>query len=95
MRERGRYQIQFMKTRSSAGVGQKVDLSFDIQGLRITDLPDDAEDTETTVTKDIFNKIKNKQNEAEQKKSIAENSVVSDNLQAMSRLNNIVKRQNN
>ena len=25
MRERGRYQVQFMKTRSSAGVGQKVD----------------------------------------------------------------------
>ena len=33
MRERGRYQIQFMKTRSSAGVGQKVDLAFDIAGL--------------------------------------------------------------
>ena len=27
MRERGRYQIQFMKTRSSSGVGQKVDLA--------------------------------------------------------------------
>ena len=28
MREKGRYQIQFMKTRSSSGVGQKVDLEF-------------------------------------------------------------------
>lgn len=95
MRERGRYQIQFMKTRSSAGVGQKVDLAFDIQGLRITDLPDDAEDSETVATKDIFNKIKNKQNAEAQKESIAQNSVVEDNLQAMSRLNSIVKRQNN
>ena len=37
MRERGRYQIQFMKTRSSSGVGQKVDLDFNIDTLRITD----------------------------------------------------------
>ena len=41
MRERGRYQIQFMKTRSSSGVGQKVDLSFDPDTLRITDCDDD------------------------------------------------------
>ena len=37
MRERGRYQIQLMKTRSSSGVGQKVDLDFDIESLRILD----------------------------------------------------------
>ena len=43
MRERGRYQIQFMKTRSSSGVGQKVDLEFDIDCLRITDLSDDED----------------------------------------------------
>jgi len=43
MRERGRYQIQFMKTRSSSGVGQKVDLEFDINSLRIRDLGDEAE----------------------------------------------------
>lgn len=41
MRERGRYQIQFMKTRSSSGVGQKVDLSFDPDTLRIGDCDDD------------------------------------------------------
>jgi replicative DNA helicase len=37
MRERGRYQIQLMKTRSSSGVGQKVDLEFNIETLRILD----------------------------------------------------------
>ena len=37
MRERGRYQIQFMKTRSSSGVGHKLDLDFNIDTLRITD----------------------------------------------------------
>ena len=38
MRERGRYQIQLMKTRSSSGVGMKIDLEFNIDTLRITDL---------------------------------------------------------
>ena len=37
MRERGQYQIQLMKTRSSSGVGQKVDLAFNVETLRITD----------------------------------------------------------
>ena len=43
MRERGKYQIQAMKTRSSSGVGQKVELEFDIETLRIRDLADDGE----------------------------------------------------
>ena len=37
MRERGRYQIQCMKSRSSTGVGQKIDLDYDIESMRITD----------------------------------------------------------
>jgi len=41
MRERGRYQIQLMKTRSSSGVGMKVDLGFDVDTLRIVDLGED------------------------------------------------------
>ena len=46
MRERGRYQIQLMKTRSSSGVGQKIDLEFDVDSLRIRDLGED-EDTDS------------------------------------------------
>ena len=45
MRERGRYQIQLMKTRSSSGVGAKVDLEFDVDSLRIRDLAEDDDDT--------------------------------------------------
>ena len=41
MRERGRYQIQLMKTRSSSGVGMKIDLGFDIDTLRISDLDEE------------------------------------------------------
>jgi len=43
MRERGRYQIQLMKTRSSSGVGQKIDLGFDVDTLRIVDIGEEDE----------------------------------------------------
>jgi hypothetical protein len=43
MRERGRYQIQCMKTRSSSGVGQKVELEFDVDSLRIRALGEEQE----------------------------------------------------
>jgi KaiC/GvpD/RAD55 family RecA-like ATPase len=43
MKERGRYQIQFMKTRSSSGVGQKVDLEFNVDTLRISDLGEEED----------------------------------------------------
>ena len=41
MREHGRYQLQLMKTRSSSGVGQKIDLDFNIDSLRITDIDEE------------------------------------------------------
>jgi hypothetical protein len=37
MRERGKYQIQCMKSRSSTGVGQKIDLEYSVDTMRITD----------------------------------------------------------
>jgi replicative DNA helicase len=45
MRERGRYQLQLMKTRSSSGVGMKVDLEFDLETLRITDPGEEAQES--------------------------------------------------
>ena len=50
MRERGRYQIQLMKTRSSSGVGQKIDLEFDVDTLRISDLGEDAQEGATATS---------------------------------------------
>jgi|MEHZ01.5.fsa_nt_MEHZ011457358.1_10 archaellum biogenesis ATPase FlaH len=41
MRERGRYQLQLMKTRNSGGVGSKIDLGFNLDTLRIEDLGED------------------------------------------------------
>jgi hypothetical protein len=42
MKERGKYQIQCMKSRSSTGVGQKIDLEYNIETMRITDPGEDA-----------------------------------------------------
>lgn len=39
MRESGKYQIQFMKTRNSASTGEKLFLRYDIASMRITDAP--------------------------------------------------------
>jgi archaellum biogenesis ATPase FlaH len=49
MRERGKYQIQLMKTRSSSGVGQKINLDFNVDTLRITN-SEDQEDAGQPVT---------------------------------------------
>lgn len=54
MKESGRYQIQFLKTRSSAGVGSKVDLKFDPCTLRISDLSDDEHDAVTATTASVL-----------------------------------------
>jgi len=40
MKERGKYQIQCMKSRSSTGVGQKIDLDYNMETMRITDSGD-------------------------------------------------------
>jgi KaiC/GvpD/RAD55 family RecA-like ATPase len=45
MKERGRYQIQCMKSRSSTGVGQKIDLEYNIETMRITDPGLDSNDS--------------------------------------------------
>jgi KaiC/GvpD/RAD55 family RecA-like ATPase len=58
MKERGRYQIQFMKTRSSSGVGQKVDLEFNVDTLRINDLGEDGEPTPQTSSSPIYQGLK-------------------------------------
>ena len=58
MREKGRYQIQFMKTRSSSGVGTKVDLKFNPDTLRIEDLEEGDEDAMTMTTSSLVDQLK-------------------------------------
>jgi KaiC/GvpD/RAD55 family RecA-like ATPase len=59
MRERGRVQLQFMKTRSSSAVGTKVELDFNTTSLRITDLDEDSPEVPTT-TDVMFNQLRRK-----------------------------------
>jgi len=48
-----------MKTRSSSGVGQKIDLEFDVDSLRIRDLGEDEEYQEFQKRKStVFDQIK-------------------------------------
>jgi len=60
MRERGRYQIQAMKTRSSSGVGMKIDLEFDIESLRIRSVDEDENDHNKPPASSILANIKAK-----------------------------------
>jgi len=58
MRERGKYQIQCMKSRSSTGVGQKIDLDYNMETMRISDpgIPDSENKFNTTSS--IMDKIR-------------------------------------
>jgi KaiC/GvpD/RAD55 family RecA-like ATPase len=58
MKERGKYQIQCMKSRSSTGVGQKIDLEYNIDTMRITDEGGDENAGYRQSATDIMNKIK-------------------------------------
>jgi hypothetical protein len=61
MRERGRYQLQFLKTRSSSGVGSKVDLEFNPETLRITDAPEeDSSYGGAPANRNIYEELKTK-----------------------------------
>jgi archaellum biogenesis ATPase FlaH len=91
MRERGRVQIQFMKTRSSSGVGQKLDLKFNIDSLRIEDLDEDEqEDTSTT---SIYQKLKTKSSVAPAGVSVTENNMdASLQVDATDRLKSLLRK---
>jgi len=65
MKEQGRYQLQLMKTRSSNGVGKKIDLAFNVDTLRILDTGMSAYDPSATTnataqSANIMNSIKAK-----------------------------------
>ena len=94
MRERARYQVQFMKTRSSSGVGQKVDLKFDISGLRIEDLDEDEAGSTINQPSAMFEKIKAQNKVSHQEKNIAENSVVENTIAGHDKLRSMLKRSN-
>jgi KaiC/GvpD/RAD55 family RecA-like ATPase len=58
MKERGRYQIQCMKTRTSTGNGQKVELEYNVETMRITDLPEESSPVSSFKRPNIYDSIK-------------------------------------
>jgi hypothetical protein len=58
MKERGKYQIQCMKSRSSTGVGMKIDLDYNIETMRITDPGDDEQAGNGFKKPNIYESIK-------------------------------------
>ena len=93
MRERGRYQIQLMKTRSSGGIGSKIDLGFDIDTLRITDLDEDAEVNQAAITTAdaLTSAIKKRTSTISNNKT--ENVVVAERTENAKNLRDLLKSQ--
>ena len=62
MKERGQYQIQFLKTRSSSGVGSKLFLGFDPETLRIFDIEDQSQvqQAQAAVVTDVLSDLRRK-----------------------------------
>ena len=89
MKERGEYQIQFLKTRSSSGVGGKLTLGFDPYTLRIFHLDEeDSRLSAATSTADVFADLRRKNKHAEESTA----SVPSTTVKDLSQLRNIIKR---
>lgn len=57
MKEGGRYQIQFLKTRSSSGVGQRVDLKYDPACMKISNMEEGDVGSMETQTDSILTKL--------------------------------------
>jgi archaellum biogenesis ATPase FlaH len=58
IKERARYQLQCIKTRTSNGTGQKVELDYNVETMRITDLPEDASPVNSFKKSSIYDSIK-------------------------------------
>ena len=59
MKERGRYQLQCMKSRSSTGVGHKVDLEYSIETMRITDNGEESSGDGNGASRNVSNVLNN------------------------------------
>jgi len=92
MRERGRYLIQLMKTRSSGGVGTKINLAFNIDTLRITDLTEEqmAEDDNMT-TANVASTIKKRTSIITPKTPENQGAQVAEKVEQVANLRSILK----
>ena len=94
MKERGQYQVQFLKTRSSSGVGSKVNLGFDPNTLRIFNSEDDTPQVITGgSTADVFADLRRKNSAAAKKESVDKKPVdANKSIKDLSSLTSLVRR---
>lgn len=93
MKEGGRYQVQFMKTRSSAGVGSKVDLKFDVRSLRIRDLEEGEDDATSAAATNLLDSL-HKKNTVKSKDTSGVTPGSENPLKQAQALRNLVKKSN-
>ena len=60
LKENGRIQLQLLKTRNSAGVGQRIDLSYNKATLKISDLDEDEIMNSPIKTPNILSQVQSK-----------------------------------
>tara|TARA_R110000868_G_scaffold22642_3_gene92760 strand:- start:3963 stop:4454 length:492 start_codon:yes stop_codon:yes gene_type:complete len=91
MKERGQYQIQFIKTRSSSGVGSKLFLGYDPATLKIFDLEDQGQvqQAQAAVVTDVLADLRRKNT---QPKSDTQPPVATNKMQDLSKLTSLIRR---
>jgi len=93
MKERGQYQVQFLKTRSSSGVGSKVNLGFDPNTLRIFNADDDVQALTAVSTADKFADLRRKNSAAAKKDDAKPNTNdTTKGIKDLSALTSLVRR---
>lgn len=85
LKERGMYQLQMLKTRSSNATGRIIDLKYNVESMRITDLPPENEDAamlqstpSSTLSSLIKGKLSAQNNHVTPKKEDLGTSVMAD-----------------
>lgn len=89
MREHGRYQLQLMKTRSSSGVGQKIDLDFNVDTLRITDSDQEQNAQEPKRVSTILNTLERTSTQPTEGVPAPRQSAAADTTRLRQLLNNL------
>lgn len=98
MRERGQYQFQFLKTRSSSGVGSKIVMGYNVETLRIYDLEEDGVTAPVKTAGDMLADLRRKNNHTgassavPDKKPEQNNSDPVKSVSTLKELTNLIRR---
>jgi len=94
MKERGQYQIQFIKTRSSSGVGSKLFLGYDPATLKIFDLEDQGQvqQAQAAVVTDVLADLRRKNTQPVSSAKDSQPPAASNKMQDLSKLTSLIRR---